>query len=153
VYLLDTNVLLRIAQPGCPLHNEARTCVRTLLRRKLAVSIFPQILFEFWVVATRPIDNNGLGLSIDNVKRKLEKAESFFRLRLDTQPIYREWFRLVEVYRVSGVNAHDARIVAAMKVHGLTHLVTFNVADFKRYDGPEITVLTPAQLLRSLPEQ
>jgi predicted nucleic acid-binding protein len=133
------------------MHPEARTCVRTLLRRKQSVSIVPQILFEFWVVATRPIDNNGLGLSVENVRRKVEKAESFFTLRLDTQPIYREWLRLVEVYRVSGVNGHDARIVAAMKIHGLTHLVTFNVGDFKRYDSTEITVLSPAQVLTSFP--
>jgi predicted nucleic acid-binding protein len=34
---------------------------------------------------------------------------------------------------VSGKQAHDARIVAAMKVHGVTHLLTFNTDDFKRY--------------------
>jgi predicted nucleic acid-binding protein len=111
----------------------------------------PQILFEFWVVATRPIGSNGLGLSVESVKRKAEKAESFFTLRLDMQPIYREWLRLVEVYRVSGVNAHDARIVAAMKVHGITRLVTFNVSDFTRYDATEITALSPAQLLQTFP--
>jgi len=148
VYLLDTNILLRIAQPGHPMHQEARTCVRALLRRKESISIVPQVLFEFWVVATRPVDNNGLGLSVESVKRKVEKVESFFSLRLDTQPIYREWLRIVETHRVSGVNAHDARIVAAMKVHGLTRLVTFNAGDFKRYDSTEITVLSPAQVLQ-----
>jgi len=132
------------------MHQEARASVRTLLRRKESISIVPQVLFEFWVVATRPIDHNGLGLSVDSVKRKVEKAESFFSLRLDTPTVYREWLRIVETYRVSGVNAHDARIVAAMKVHGLTHLVSFNISDFKRYDPAEITVLSPAQLLRSL---
>jgi predicted nucleic acid-binding protein len=91
-----------------------------------------------------------LGLSIENVKRKVEKTESFFPLRLDTQPIYGEWLRLVGTYRVSGVNAHDARIVAAMRVHGLSRLVTFNVSDFKRYDGTEISVLTPSDVLQSL---
>jgi predicted nucleic acid-binding protein len=150
VYLLDTNVLLRIAQPGHSSHQEARSCVRSLLRRKESVFLIPQILFEFWVVATRPVDKNGLGLSVENVRRKIERAESFFDLHLDTPSIYREWLRLVEANRVAGVAAHDARIVAAMKVHGLTHLVTFNTSDFKRYDGSEITVLTPTDLLRTL---
>jgi len=45
------------------------------------------------VAATRPIANNGLGLAVDNVKRKLERAESFFELLPDTPAIYREWLR------------------------------------------------------------
>ena len=31
-----------------------------------------------------------------------------------------------------------------MKVHGITHLLTFNTADFKRYDG--ITVVNPSSV-------
>jgi predicted nucleic acid-binding protein len=104
------------------------------------------------VVATRPIANNGLLLLLENVKRKLEKAESIFRLVLDTQPIYREWLRLVEKYTVLGISSHDARIVAAMNVHGLTHLLTFNVQDFKRYHGKEISIVSPDEFLRSTPE-
>jgi hypothetical protein len=44
-----------------------------------------------------------------------------------------------------GKNAHDARFVAAMMAHGLTHLLTFNPQDFRRYSG--ITVVTPAEIL------
>src|SRR4051794_25296165 len=99
-------------------------------------------MFEFWVVATRPIANNGLGLAPDSVKRKLEKAEVFFELLLDTGAIYGEWLRLVHKYSVSGVGAHNARIVAAMKTHSVTHLVTFNPDDFKRFDKTEVTVMT-----------
>lgn len=36
---------------------------------------------------------------------------------------------------VSGKNTHDARIVAAMNVHGVVNLLTFNRDDFKRYSG------------------
>ena len=36
---------------------------------------------------------------------------------------------------VSGVQVHDARLVAAMRVHGLDRLLTLNVADFSRYPG------------------
>jgi predicted nucleic acid-binding protein len=149
MYLLDSNILLRLAQPNHPHHNEARNCVRSLLRKKEIVCIIPQVLFEFWVVATRPIENNGLGLSVENVKRKVEKAERFFCLCLDTSQIYREWLRLVAGYSVSGVKAHDARIVAAMKIHGLTNLVTFNIDDFKRFKESEIGVFTPNEVVRS----
>jgi predicted nucleic acid-binding protein len=151
MYLLDSNILLRLAQPGHPHHNEVRNCIRILLRKKEIVCIVPQVLFEFWVVATRPIANNGLGLSVENVKRKVEKAEFFFRLYLDTSQVYREWLRLVESYSVSGLKAHDARIVAAMKIHRLTNLVTFNINDFKRFKDSEIAVFTPSEVMRSWP--
>lgn len=48
-------------------------------------------------------------------------------------------------HAVSGKNAHDARLVAAMLAHGLTHLLTFNDADFQRFTG--ITTVTPAAVL------
>lgn len=43
-----------------------------------------------------------------------------------------------------GVNVHDARLVAAMLSHKLTHILTFNAKDFRRYS--EIEVVTPMEL-------
>jgi predicted nucleic acid-binding protein len=34
---------------------------------------------------------------------------------------------------VSGVQVHDARLVAAMRVHGVKSILTFNDRDFTRY--------------------
>jgi hypothetical protein len=48
---------------------------------------------------------------------------------------------------VSGVQVHDARIAAAMRVHGVTHLLTLNTGDFTRYPG--ITAVHPATLSHS----
>jgi predicted nucleic acid-binding protein len=67
-----------------------------------------------------------------------------FRLLDDTPAILPEWERLVVAHSVLGKNAHDARLVAAMRVHGVTHLLTFNDGDFRRFAG--ITVLTPASI-------
>jgi hypothetical protein len=50
---------------------------------------------------------------------------------------------------VVGKNAHDARLVAAMNVHGLTQLLTFNNQDFQRYPG--ISVVTPDDVLKANP--
>lgn len=145
-YLLDTNILVRIAQPGHPLNQEARQCVRTLLRKKQQIFIVPQIIFEFWVVATRPATSNGLGLSIENTRRKIKSAEAFFQIALDTQTFYGEWTRLVETHRVSGVLAHDVHIVAAMRIHGIENLVSFNRDDFARFHSSEINVFTPHEI-------
>jgi hypothetical protein len=42
---------------------------------------------------------------------------------------------------ISGKNAHDARLVAAMIVHGVSSILTFNAKDFTRY--AEIVVVDP----------
>lgn len=52
---------------------------------------------------------------------------------IETEEVYREWKRLIVKYQVSGVQVHDARIVAAMIVHGISRLLTFNEEDFARY--------------------
>jgi predicted nucleic acid-binding protein len=62
----------------------------------------------------------------------------------DTPALFPEWERLVVQHSVSGKNTHDARIVAAMNIHGVTQILTFNDGDFKRYPG--ITSLTPASV-------
>jgi len=49
------------------------------------------------------------------------------------------------VNQVKGKTAHDARLVAAMVWHDLTHLLKFNAADFVRFPG--IEVFTPQQIL------
>jgi predicted nucleic acid-binding protein len=56
-----------------------------------------------------------------------------FTLLPDTPDIFSEWEKIVLQSQVSGKQAHDARLVAAMRVHNLTHLLTFNTADFKRF--------------------
>lgn len=44
-------------------------------------------------------------------------------------------------HRVSGIKVHDARIVAAMIVHRVENILTFDLEDFKRY--PEFVVVHP----------
>jgi predicted nucleic acid-binding protein len=76
-------------------------------------------------------------------KTALEAAPilAFFRFASDTTTIFSEWLGLVEALDVSGVKVHDTRLVAVMRVHGLTHLLTFNGDDFRRF--PSIIVVDP----------
>jgi hypothetical protein len=62
----------------------------------------------------------------------------------DSEAVYREWRRIVVQHAVSGVQVHDARLVAAMRVHGVKHLLTLNVGDFGRYKG--IVILDPSNV-------
>ncbi|MEP7366441.1 MAG: PIN domain-containing protein [Acidobacteriota bacterium] len=88
---------------------------------------------------TRPKDKNGLGLSIPAVLAEVDKIESLLMLLPDTPAVYAEWKRIVVDHNVSGVQVHDARLVAAMKTHGVAGLLTFDVDDFSRYAGIEVT--------------
>ena len=51
---------------------------------------------------------------------------------------------MVSKHEVKGKEVHDARIVAAMLAHRVTHLLTFNTADFKRYT--EIAAINPREV-------
>ena len=67
--------------------------------------------------------------------RKVRLLERFFTLVSDTPEIHEEWRRLVVQHGASGVQVHDARIAACLRVHGITRLLTFNTKDFVRYTG------------------
>lgn len=141
-YLVDTNVLLRSAQPHHQMHADAVAATLKLKRNGESLSITPQNLIEFWAVATRPVAANGLGMSIADAAKELKRLKRFFILRRDTPAIYTRWEKLVMQYQVMGKTSHDARLVAAMVAHQLTHILTFNIDDFKRFSG--ITAVDPA---------
>jgi predicted nucleic acid-binding protein len=136
--LIDTNTLLRTLQPLHPQRETARSAIKALTARGHELQLVPQNLMELWVVATRPVGQNGLGLSIPEATSELMRLKSMFPLLPDTPAIYPVWENLVIRYGVSGKPAHDARLVAAMQVHGLTAILTFDRTGFSRYAGIEV---------------
>lgn len=69
--------------------------------------------------------------------------ERLLPMLADAPGVYSEWRRLVVVYGVSGVKVHDARLVAFMRVYMITHILTFNTADFARYSPEGIVAVDP----------
>lgn len=143
--LLDTNVLLRLDHVGHPQQTLAHEAIETLVDYPHTLRTIPQILYEYWVVATRPTSTNGLGFDSNQAEQMLADHKQLFPPLLDERGILVRWEVLVAQHQVIGKGAHDARIAAAMLRHGLTHVMTFNHSDFARY--PEITAFTPEQLL------
>ncbi len=144
--LMDTNILTRLAQPPHSHHQTALSALAALRSRGNLLCVVPQVLYEFWVVCTRPAAQNGLGLTAPQAQTELSQARSHFQLLADVPAIYPAWEQLVVHHLVVGKNAHDARLVAAMQVHGIAHLLTFNAPDFKRFAG--ITALSPFDVLQ-----
>jgi hypothetical protein len=90
---------------------------------------------------TRPVTRNGFGLTVAEAEREVRAIEAGMNLLTDSAPVYREWRRIVLQYGVSGVHVHDARLAAAMYVHGTGHILTLNVTDFSRFSG--LTAIHP----------
>lgn len=138
-YLVDTNVLLRaIQRQNLQLRVLARETIKKLYRRGDSLFVCPQNLIELWNVSTRPVNVNGLGLSVGETQKNIGRCEAFFQLLQENPDIFPEWKRLVSVHQVAGLKVHDARLVATMNVHQILNIVTFDVEDFKRYTGIEI---------------
>ena len=142
-YLLDTNILLRLSKRDSPEYPMIRAVLRTLYGAGNPLCYTSQNLIEFWNVSTRPADRNGHGLSVRETDESSRHIERAFQLLPDNADIHREWRKLVLAHEVRGAQVHDARIVAAMKVHGVRHLLTLNDRDFARYS--EIAALHPSR--------
>jgi predicted nucleic acid-binding protein len=149
-YLVDANILLRASQPHHPLYNDAVNAVEALLDAEADVYLIPQILYEFWAVATRPATARG-GLGFTPVEAQTAVGEFLSDLTLlrDRPELYDEWQSLVSTHGVSGMDSHDARIVAAMHLQGIDRILTFNVDDFRRYTT--ITAVAPQEILTPSP--
>ena len=144
VYLLDANVLLRLAQSSHLQHATARSALHALRTDGAQLVTAPQSLNEFWAVATRTSsERGGLGMPAAGALAYLNLFERHFPM-LPEIPIHAEWKRLILAYGVIGLNAHDARLAAFALAHGVTHLLTFNTKDFNRYAPEGITVVDPA---------
>lgn len=144
-YLVDSNVLLRLVNRNHPMYSTSQQAYTILRQMGEELCIVPQNLVEFWAVATRPVSANGFGLSITETRHESLILKKLFHLKPETPAIFSEWEKLVAQYQVQGKQVHDTRLVAAMLVHGLTHLLTFNIKDFQRF--PEITVTSPETVI------
>jgi predicted nucleic acid-binding protein len=139
--LVDTNVLLRFVKPNDRDYPLVRFAVQRLWIAGDDLCYTSQNLAECWNVCTRPSDRNGYGLSIPEADRRARLIEDQFTFLEDSKAVHQAWRSLLVAHSVCGVQVHDARLVAAMQVHGVTLLLTFNIRDFARYKG--ITPVDP----------
>jgi predicted nucleic acid-binding protein len=138
--LVDTNVVLRLLAENDPLHHVANRIIEASLRAQHRLYLAPQVIMESWVVLTRPQNVNGFGWGVDLAREALGGALEYFHFLPETADVFAEWWRLVAT-GVRGKRAHDARLVALMRVHGLARILTFNGSDFDAFDG--IDVVSP----------
>lgn len=133
-HLFDSNTFLRLAEKNSPQRSIILNAIRRLRNANESLYYTPQVLAEFWNVCTRPASSRGgLGLSIEQTKRKAELIGKYFTVLHDGPETFSEWRRLVSDLQIKGVQVYDAKLVASMIVHNIMYLVTFNVKDFSRF--------------------
>ena len=123
------------------MHSAAVRALKVLMSGEEPLVVALQNVAEFWNVATRPVLNNGLGFTIEEAQREVIRLEEFFEVLSESPESYAAWKALLIAHRVSGVQVHDARLVAVMKTYGVWRIVTFNLADFVRFT--EIEAIHP----------
>jgi predicted nucleic acid-binding protein len=136
-YLVDRNVLLRWVKPDDRDYPLIVSAIDAILQRDAMLCYTSQNIAEFWNTCTCPLDRNGYGLTPGEADRRARLFEDNLRLLPDSLAVHQEWRRLLVVHNVSGAQVHDARLVAAMRVHGVKRILTFNEKDFARYTDIE----------------
>lgn len=76
---------------------------------------------------------NGRGLSSEEAYQDIRSFRNLFSVLPDPADLLDEWLDLCRAQGVSGKNAHDARLAAYARLHGIPTLVTLNARDFARY--------------------
>jgi predicted nucleic acid-binding protein len=99
--LIDTNILVRRINRHDPQYRDAHRALEKIAQRGDRICITPRNMMEFWNVATRPADKNGLALTPSHADRITRRFEESFRLLPDTVDIYGEWRKLVVNHSVS----------------------------------------------------
>lgn len=142
---LDTNILLSASDRDRPDFSTCRNIFSNAIEGGYHLYISPQIIREYLVVATRPVDVNGLGLSLKDALHNIDQFRRRTVIAGETEEVLEQLLNLVASYSVSGKRIHDANIIAFMTEHNISCLITLNIDDFKGFSGME--TCTPQDFL------
>ena len=131
-YLLDANILLRAANKTSSQHAATVHAMTALTEQGHDLVVTPQVLVEFWAVATRPLEANGFAWLSQQVRDAIDRLLERFPMIVESPAVFPEWLRLASMHQVIGKKSHDARLAALCRIENLA-LLTFNLADFRRF--------------------
>lgn len=146
-YLLDKQHLDPLGSANRRHYALVASALDSLSKKGATLCYTSQNLGEFWNACTRPADRNGLGLTPQETDRRARFIEANLQLLPDSLAVHEQWRKLLVSHNVSGVQVHDARLVGAMRVHGVTRILTFNDRDFARYT--DLEAVHPRSLVKT----
>jgi len=146
--LVDTNILLTATDCSRPQHSAARTLFTEALAAGVHLCITGQIIREYLVVATRPVEVNGLGLASTDSIHNIKTFKRRMLFLEETEPVNSDLISLVRNHNLTGKSIHDANLIALMHEYNLRLLITQNPSDFDGF--PEIKIFSPDSFLEAL---
>ena len=142
----DTNVLLSAVDKKRALHRQALHVLDALPNQGVELCLNGQVIREFLVVSTRPIEVNGLGLTPQEAVGNADAIVDRCTILEENRDVAARLRQLVRAAGCAGKQIHDANIVATMQAHGVTHMLTDNLADFRRFSGLDVVDLARLSL-------
>ena len=138
--LLDTNIFIHGNQASSPHYVTITERLIEFADNNEELAICPQVLYEFYVVATRSPNKNGLGISNGDALVEIDKFMGVYTFIEDPVNLFTTWFQLMKQYHSAGKAEHDGRLVAFMQAQAIDQIYTMNPGDFNRY-ADIITIL------------
>jgi predicted nucleic acid-binding protein len=136
---IDSNVLVYASRDASQFYQAATDALIRLEDENRELVVSQQVLREFLVAVTRSqhgVPPRPRREAIAEVQRLME----IYPLLEDGSSVTDRLLMLMERIQISGKQVHDANIVATMLAHNVIRLLTFNGADFRRFE-PMIEIL------------
>jgi predicted nucleic acid-binding protein len=113
---------------------------RNLLDSDLPLCVAPQVLAEFYAVAT---DRRRVTVPFTPTEAGAFITELVSRVEVLSVPasVVNRWIKLAEQHAVSGSDVFDVQLAATMLENGISRIYTYNRIDFERF--AELHVLAP----------
>jgi predicted nucleic acid-binding protein len=139
---IDTNVLIYATRRTASEHAAAQAALARLEGEGRSLWISLQILREYLAAVTRP-QVTSPALSMETAIADVRRFRQVFHVAEDRPVVLDRLLTLLGAHYGAGRQVHDTNIVATMLEHGISRLLTFNAADFRRF--ARIIELEPPQ--------
>ena len=129
---LDTNVLVYATVSSAPLHTVTLTRLQELWASEQSLWVSRQVLREYLAVLTRPQTfSHPQPAAI--VAERVRFFMTHFHVADENDTVTKNLLSLLTALDIKGKQIHDANIIATMQAYGLTHLLTHNANNFRRF--------------------
>ena len=138
IFLIDSNILVYAYDITHPAkHEKAKILLEKCWRKQKKYAISSQNLAEFFVIITQKVPSP---LSIEEAEQIIKDIASFPYWRIihyDEQTIIKAIF----YHKKTKKHFWDSLIAATMLQHGIVHICTENIGDFKNFS--ELQIVNP----------
>ena len=130
---VDTNVLIYASRSTALAYKQASAALLRLEVEGAELCISRQVLREYLVTVTRPPTDATPPLTLEVAVADVRRLLDIYTVLEGGPAVTEHLLRLVVDHPTRGKQIHDANLVATMLECGITRLLTFNEADFRRF--------------------